>query len=126
VREAGTVLRRFGPVRWLRPGSAWYTAAMLAIVEQEGCRCALGSVYPYDAHVPSARLSAAFILAHVRPGAVIVLHEGGGRGRRTLRVLRRVLPALHARGYRVVSLSELVARGRRASNPTDIGSPTSR
>jgi peptidoglycan/xylan/chitin deacetylase (PgdA/CDA1 family) len=115
LREAGTVLGRFGPVRWVRPGSGWYTRAMLDAIEREGCRCALGSVYPYDAHVPSARLAAAYVLANARPGAVIVLHEGGGRGRRTIAVLQRVLPALRARGYRVVTLSELEAIGNRQS-----------
>jgi peptidoglycan/xylan/chitin deacetylase (PgdA/CDA1 family) len=112
VREAGAVLARFGPVRWLRPGSAWYTSAMLAAVEREGYRCALGSVYPYDAHLPLPGIATAYILANARPGAIIVLHEGGGRGRRTVEVLRQVLPALRARGYRVVTLTELDALGR--------------
>jgi peptidoglycan/xylan/chitin deacetylase (PgdA/CDA1 family) len=115
VREAGAVLGRFGPVRWLRPGSAWYDGAMLDAIERAGYRCALGSVYPYDAHVPSPRLAAAYILANARPGAVVVLHEGGGRGRRTVEVLRRVLPALRARGYRVTTLSELAALGGAAA-----------
>jgi peptidoglycan/xylan/chitin deacetylase (PgdA/CDA1 family) len=109
VREAGRVLERFGPVAWLRPGSGWYTAAMLDAIERAGHRCALGSVYPYDAHLPSVRLAAAYVLANVRPGAVIVLHEGGDRGRRTAEVLRRVLPVLRARGYRIVTLSALAA-----------------
>jgi len=61
--------------------------------------------------VPSVRLAAAYILANVRPGAVIVLHEGGARGARTAAILRRVLPALRAHGYRVVTLSELAALG---------------
>lgn len=113
VHEAGTVLGRFGPVRWLRPGSGWYNAAMLDTIEREGYRCALGSVYPYDAHLPLVGLAAAYILANARPGAVIVLHEGGARGRRTVEVLRRVLPVLHARGYRVATLSELEASERR-------------
>jgi peptidoglycan/xylan/chitin deacetylase (PgdA/CDA1 family) len=107
VREAGATLRRYGGTRWLRPGSGWYNAAMLATIERAGLRCALGSVYPYDPHVPSVRFASAYILANVRPGAVIVLHEGGARGRRTVETLRRVLPALQARGYRVVTLSEL-------------------
>ena len=114
VREAGAMLGRFAPVRWLRPGSGWYDRAMLDTIEREGYRCALGSVYPYDAHLPSARLSAAYVLANVRPGAVVVLHEGGARGRRTVEVLRRVLPALRARGYRVTTLSELADGGRAA------------
>lgn len=109
AREAGALLGGFAPVRWLRPGSGWYDAAMLDTIERLGYRCALGSVYPYDPHVPSSRLAAAYVLANVRPGAVLVLHEGGARGRRTVETLRRVLPALRARGYRVVTLSELDA-----------------
>jgi len=96
-------------VRWLRPGSAWHNTAMIERIERAGFRCALGSVYPYDPYVPSVRLASAYILSNVRPGAVIVLHERGGRGRRTVETLRRVLPALRRNGYRVLSLSELAA-----------------
>ena len=111
IREADAVLGRYGTVRWLRPASGWYTPAMVAAIEQEGYRCALGSVYPYDAQLSSAALSAAYIMTNVRPGSVIILHEGGDRGGRTVDVLRRVLPALKERGYRVVSLSELAGVG---------------
>ena len=109
IREADGVLTRFGTVHWLRPASGWYDDVMLDAIEREGHRCALGSIYPYDAHHGSARLSAAYVLSNVRPGAVIILHDGGSRGRRTVDVLRRVLPSLRARGHRVVTLSELAA-----------------
>ena len=112
LRTAGDVLGRFGAVRWLRPASGWYSDVMLDGIEREGYRCALGSIYPYDAHHPSARLSSAYVLANARPGAVIVLHDGRSRGRRTVEVLRRVLPALRSRGYRVVTLSELAGPRR--------------
>ena len=107
AREAGAVIQRFAPVRWLRPGSGWYTPRMIETIERAGYRCALGSIYPFDAQVPSSRLASAFIVANARPGAIIVLHDGGARGRRTARTLQRALPALKSRGYRVVSLSEL-------------------
>jgi peptidoglycan/xylan/chitin deacetylase (PgdA/CDA1 family) len=64
-------------------------------------------VYPFDAAIPSTRFAGRHILANIRPGAVIVLHDGPARGRRTLGVLQEVLPELRARGYRVVTLSEL-------------------
>jgi hypothetical protein len=82
---------------------------MIDRIEEAGFRCALGSVYPYDPYVPSVRFAVAYILSNVRPGAIIVLHERGGHGRRTVQTLRRVLPALRRGGYQVLSLSELVA-----------------
>ena len=107
VRQADVALRQFASVRWLRPGSGWYTERMLDTMASAGYRCALGSVYPLDPHVPWPRVTAAYVLANTVPGAVIVLHEGGERGRRTIRILARVLPSLRAWGYRVVTLSEL-------------------
>jgi peptidoglycan/xylan/chitin deacetylase (PgdA/CDA1 family) len=111
MRQADSVLSRFARLRWLRPGAGWYNVAMLDTMERAGYRCALGSVYPYDGGVTWPRLAAAYILANARPGALIVLHEGGSRSLRTIEILRRVLPELEARGYRVVTLSELASLG---------------
>ena len=108
---AGRTLSRFGAVRWARPGGGRYDRRMIETMQKRGYECALGSVYPYDAELPSSRLSSAFVLAHARPGAIIVLHDGGARGRRTLSTLRRVLPELRRRGLRVVTLTELAALG---------------
>ena len=115
VAEAGDVIGRFAPVRWLRPGSGWYTPRMVRTIERAGYRCALGSVYPFDAQVPWSAFAWSYILGNVRPGAVIVLHDGVGRGARTVKTLNRVLPELRARGYRVVSLSELYQTGAESS-----------
>lgn len=109
LAEAGETLRQFGPVRWARPGGGRYNRDMVATMERQGYRCALGSVYAYDAAIPSSRFSAAFLLAHARPGAIIVLHDGGGRGRRAVDALHRALPVFQQRGLRVVTLSELAA-----------------
>ena len=111
IVAAGRTLSRFGPVRWARPGGGRYNRRMVATMQRRGYQCALGSVYPYDAEIPSSRLSSAFVLAHARPGAIIVLHDGGARGRRTAAALGRLLPELRRRGLRVVTLSELTALG---------------
>jgi len=109
LEQAHRVLVPYGPVHWARPGSGWYSQAMIATMARHGYRCALGSVYPYDAALASATFSSWHILRNVRPGAIIVLHDGGARGRRTVRALQTVLPELHRRGCRVVTLGELTA-----------------
>lgn len=106
--RAHEVLAPYATVRWARPGSGWYSRAMIDIMRRHGYRCALGSVYPFDAAIPSTAFAVNYILRHIRPGAVMILHDGGNRGRRTARTLSRVLPELRRRGYRVVTLSELV------------------
>jgi peptidoglycan/xylan/chitin deacetylase (PgdA/CDA1 family) len=109
--QAHRVLASYGPVNWARPGSGWYSQAMIEVMRRNGYRCALGSVYPFDAVIPSTSFAAHYVLRNVRPGAVMVLHDGGDRGCRTAKVLGEVLPALRRRGYQVVSLSELAAEG---------------
>jgi peptidoglycan/xylan/chitin deacetylase (PgdA/CDA1 family) len=76
-------------------------------MKRHGYRCALGSVYPFDAAIPSVGFAARYIIWNAKPGAIIVLHDGEERGTRTARVLSRVLPELQQRGFRIVSLSEL-------------------
>jgi peptidoglycan/xylan/chitin deacetylase (PgdA/CDA1 family) len=105
--QADGVLSQFAELRWLRPGSGWYNDDMLAVMKDHGYRCALGSVYPYDPQLGSAWFSIRYILWKVRPGDVIVLHDFGIRGRRTVTALEILLPELEERGYKLVTLSEL-------------------
>ena len=70
-----------------------------------GYRLVLGGVYPHDPQVASPWLNARHVLSMVRPGAIIVCHD---RRPWTAPMLRKVLPELKRRGYRVVSVSELL------------------
>ncbi|MDJ0852815.1 MAG: polysaccharide deacetylase family protein [Myxococcota bacterium] len=96
--------------RWFRPASGWYDGWMLDILDAHHYRAALGTVYPLDAQIPSVGLASWWIGRQAGPGAIIILHDGGGRGQRTAQVLERILPRLGAQGLEVVSLSELVER----------------
>jgi peptidoglycan/xylan/chitin deacetylase (PgdA/CDA1 family) len=113
--QADHALTPWGRPVWARPGSGWYSRSMIGVMERHGYRCALGSVYPFDATIPSVPWASSYILRNVRAGAIVILHDGGSRGRRTARVLAEMLPELRRRGYRVVSLSELAGSdaGRR-------------
>lgn len=108
LMEAHRALSRWAEPGWARPASGWYTQKMVDVMRRHGYRCALGSVYPFDVLVPWVSWASSYILRNVRPGAIIVLHDGGSRGLRTAETLGRVLPELRRRGLKVVSLSRLV------------------
>jgi peptidoglycan/xylan/chitin deacetylase (PgdA/CDA1 family) len=119
LTKAHQALSAYGPVRWFRPGGGRSTAAMRSAARQLGYRTALGEVYPFDPHIPSVTWIRLHIAAVVRPGSIIVLHDRDARGWRTAEALGHLLPALAARGYRVVTLSALVAQGTPLEN--DLG-----
>ncbi len=107
--ESHELLSGFAPVRWFRPGSGHYDARMLKALDRRGYRCALGSVYPFDPQIRWSWFSKRFILGNVREGSIVILHDAGSNGRRTLKTLKGVLPELKKRGFRVLTLSELEA-----------------
>jgi len=65
---------------------------------------------PSDAATPSAYAEA--ILRHVRPGSIILMHVMYRSNRIAREALPLVLRGLRARGYRVVSVGELLRRRR--------------
>jgi len=106
--EAHAALSEFSDVRWFRPGSGWYNDTMLSILDEHGYQCALGSVYPFDPQIPSSWFATRYVLSNVQPGSIIVLHDYEKRGERTATALAAILPELKRRGFRVVTLSELL------------------
>ena len=90
---------------------------MLSIIHSHGYRCALGSVYPFDPQIPSSWFIKRHVLRGVQPGSIIVLHDRGARGERTIAVLGAILPELKRRGFRVVTLSELWLGSDQEKNP---------
>ncbi len=107
--QAHTSLSRFAEVHWFRPGSGLYSEEMLTTVERANYQTALGSIYPFDSHIPSPWFASRYILWQARPGSVIVLHDNGPRGQRTYETLSSVLPELTERGFEIRTLSELTS-----------------
>jgi len=101
-------LDELGGSTLFRPGSGWFDDRMVAAASLRGYRTVLGSIYPFDAHLPSPRFASWFVLQQAAPGGIVVLHDGAERGVRTAEVLRRVLPTLQRRGFDVVTVSDLL------------------
>ncbi|OJJ98740.1 carbohydrate esterase family 4 protein [Aspergillus aculeatus ATCC 16872] len=103
--------------KWFRPGSGFFSDRMRVLIQKLGLRIALGSVYPHDAQINWPRVNAWHILSMVRSGSVIVCHDRRGW---TVPMLKLVVPELKRRGFRVVTLSELVELGEQSQLPKQI------
>jgi len=91
--------------RYFRPGSGFFSDHMRALVTKMGYRMVLGNIYPHDAQVKYWWLNARHILSMLRPGGIIICHD---RRSWTVPMLKRVLPEAKRRGYRFVTVTELL------------------
>ena len=86
-------------------------AQSLAAVADAGLPAIQWSIVTGDpAKGQGADAIARAILGHVTPGAIVVAHANG-RGWHTAEAMRKVVPELRRRGYRFVTVSELLGSG---------------
>ena len=104
------LLEPFGGSRWCRPGTGVINQRIVKLMVDHNFIPTLGSAYPLDLRVPEY-LASQQLLMTARPGAILVLHDGPERTK-TLRILDRILPKLISKGYRFVTLTELVETAR--------------
>lgn len=95
------------PPRYFRPGSGMFNKPMRDLVKSLSYRLILGSIYPHDPQIHNPKLNAWHIVSMVDRGGIIIVHDRRGYTRETLRI---ALPKLVQMGYKVVTVSELVAR----------------
>jgi peptidoglycan-N-acetylglucosamine deacetylase len=106
LRRTDALIQPLEKARWCRPGSGVLTPRMVRLMREHGYTAVLGTAHPVDLYV-SVRLTVLHFLRNVRPGAILVLHDGGPRRANSIRVLELLLPRIRAMGYRIVSLGEL-------------------
>jgi len=91
--------------KWMRPPYGSFGPSTLSIAAKYGMRAILWTVDPTDYRRPPAMTLAKRVLGAVRPGAVILMHDGGGPRASTVGALPIILDALLRRGYRPVTLA---------------------
>jgi peptidoglycan/xylan/chitin deacetylase (PgdA/CDA1 family) len=107
LAEVTALLTPYGPVRWFRPGSGWFTPRMLRSAAQQDLRAVLGTLVAAHHGRPDDARIAAGLLAGIRPGSIVVLHEGTPHRRGVAQTTDELLAALTARGLAAVTVSEL-------------------
>ena len=58
-----------------RPGCGLFGPSMLNIVSNLGYKIALGSVYPNDAVISSETINYWYLISHLEPGDVVIMHD---------------------------------------------------
>lgn len=108
VQWTERVLKSEGSMTLFRPPSAKFDEAQLDVMERLGYRVVLGSAYPFDTSRPPAAYVEWLIKKNLRPGAIVILHDGVGDPTRMLEGLDRALEYGTSQGYRFVTVSRLL------------------
>lgn len=101
-----------------RPPRGIYSSAVRRLlVDEEGYRLILWTVSSVDWRGLSPRSILRRIVRYTRPGAILLFHDSGALVRRegasrenTVESLPMVIDYLHARGYEIVPISEMLKR----------------
>ena len=113
VERAYTALRAAGvphPMPYFRFPGGCYDRQALRALDGTGVNAAVQwDVVSGDAFATDADAVARQVLDGVRPGSVVVMHCTRSAAPATERAVRAVVPALRAKGYRFVKVSELIA-----------------
>jgi peptidoglycan/xylan/chitin deacetylase (PgdA/CDA1 family) len=86
--------------RMYRPPAGALSPDIISVAHDNGLRVLYWTVDPSDYLRPPASAIVERVLAHVEPGAVILLHDGGGDRSQTVAALRPLIDGLRAQGYR--------------------------
>lgn len=88
------------PVAYFRAPGGHFSTPVLDLAAGHGMQPLGWSIDPRDWEQPGVAAIVATLQRDVRPGSVILLHDGGGHRRQTVDALEVVLPWLAAHGYR--------------------------
>jgi peptidoglycan/xylan/chitin deacetylase (PgdA/CDA1 family) len=112
VALAARSLRRLGADAILfRPPGGSFSPAVVGAAHSRGERTVLWSVDPGDwQDGATPRGIARKVLAAVRPGSIVLLHDGGGDRSATAAALPRIVRGIRRRGLELVALPSSIAR----------------
>lgn len=104
IQHAGAPFPRL----WRPPYGAFDTAT-LTVLRTLRMLMVLWTVDTRDYARPGVARIVYTALSGARPGVIILMHDGGGDRAETVAALPRIIAALRRRGYRLVTISQLLA-----------------
>ncbi len=117
IKQAETAIRNATgrTTTYFRPPKAWLTGAEKQKIKDMGYKVVLWSLNSKDWVTFHDKQITSYILRHIQPGDIILFHDSGGAfttegGDRsqTVKTIPRLVRKLRERGYRFVTISELL------------------
>ena len=91
-----------------RPPYGAYDQSIVRTARSLGLATVLWNVDPSDYTLPGSAAIERRVLAQVKPGSIIISHDGGGPRGQTLAAYPTIIDALRRRGYRIVTIPSLL------------------
>lgn len=113
IRDASGV-----STEWIRPPYGSMDAKAWRELRRLKAQVVMWDVDPKDWQRPGSAKIASRVVRHVKPGSIVLLHDGGGNRKQTLRALPRIIKRLRAKGYMFVTVEELVEADGVSKAPT--------
>ncbi|MDD5476620.1 MAG: polysaccharide deacetylase family protein [Candidatus Omnitrophica bacterium] len=117
VGDAEKIIKSITGVKtkYFRPPKAWLTRKEKEQLKGMGYETVLWSLNSKDWVTFDDRYIVKYILRHVRPGDILLFHDSGGvfkpeggKRKETVKAVSRLIEKLRERGYRFVTISELL------------------
>jgi peptidoglycan/xylan/chitin deacetylase (PgdA/CDA1 family) len=108
--QARLLLRARVPYpRLFRPPYGSFDMDTLGLLQERRMLMVLWSVNPEDYYRPGRKRIVKRVVEAVRPGAIVLLHDGGGDRSETVAAVPQIVHQLRARGYRLVTVPRLLS-----------------
>jgi chitin deacetylase len=95
--------------RLFRPPYGSFDQGTRGLLTEREMLMVLWSVNPQDYYRPGAKVIVSRTLAGVHPGAIVLMHDGGGDRSQTVAAVKVLIRKLRARRYRLVTVPRLLA-----------------
>ncbi|MDP2232347.1 MAG: polysaccharide deacetylase family protein, partial [Actinomycetota bacterium] len=109
IADGQTAIQKTAGVKagWFRPPGGIMTPTVGREVSRYGLRVAMWTVDPQDWKRPPVSIIVQRVITNTKPGAVVLMHDGGGERANTVEALGPIIRELKKQGYTFVTLDEL-------------------
>lgn len=110
IVDDAVALRSYGAPypRLFRPPYGAYDATTFALLGRQRMLAVLWSVDSEDYTKPGVEAIVRNVLSAVRPGSIVLMHDGGGDRSETVAAVPKIVVALRRQGYAFASVPELL------------------